>query len=126
MQRPPCQSAASHSNLEFYIRLTIFKCDEQKPNCANCVKQGTVCEYRPSTGQESREASNVSPLPIGTPAFTPSSTDGTSGFLDQQPLPDFGSITINGASSQPDLALNIPQLRLLQYVLSYVIESLST
>ncbi|RYN53340.1 hypothetical protein AA0114_g4491 [Alternaria tenuissima] len=125
MQRPPCQSVPSHSDLEIYIRLTIFKCDEQKPNCANCVKQGTVCEYRPSTGQESREASNVSPLPIGTPAFTPSSTDGTSGFLDQQPLPDFGSITINGASSQPDLALNIPQLRLLHHYTTVTAKSLA-
>ncbi|KAF2828114.1 hypothetical protein CC86DRAFT_381072 [Ophiobolus disseminans] len=79
------------------------KCDEQKPNCANCVKQGTPCEYRPS---KSREGSNSSPVPIAT--LTPLSTEGT--VLDLSP-PVLPSI-----SHHPDpLPLNISQLRLLHH-----------
>jgi hypothetical protein len=82
------------------------ECDEQKPACANCVKQGTACEYRPS---RSREASNPSP-----PVFTPSSTEGACTFVDR-PLPEYGPNPTNGVSG-PDLTLNLPQMRLLQYV----------
>jgi hypothetical protein len=107
----PCKGR--HVKVRFYIgqsrlhTLTIMKCDEQKPNCANCVKQGTSCDYRPS---QSREVSNTSP-----PVFTPSSTEGACTFVDQQPLPEYGLVPTNGVS-EPDLTLNIPQMRLLQYV----------
>ncbi|KAJ8117155.1 hypothetical protein OPT61_g1577 [Boeremia exigua] len=78
------------------------KCDEQQPDCANCVKQGTSCEYRPL---KSREGSSGSPLPV-TSAYT-SPTEG--GVLE----PSVPSLSI--PLVQDPLALNLLQLRLLHH-----------
>ncbi|RMZ70815.1 RTA1 like [Pyrenophora seminiperda CCB06] len=100
------------------------KCDEQRPNCGNCVKHGTAstCEYRPS---RSREASMASPLPTSTSTFTPSSTDGTGNIHDQQPLPEFGPLLTNGASATTELTLNISQMRLLHHWMTVTAKSLA-
>jgi hypothetical protein len=77
-----------------------LKCDEQKPDCANCVKQGTPCEYRPS---KSREASTGSPMPITT--LTPTLTGAV--------IANANTLT-NG--TEPDITtLNVTQLRLLHH-----------
>jgi hypothetical protein len=97
------------------------KCDEQKPNCANCVKQGTVCEYRPLNSRDGSIA-NTSPLAAGsTPTFTPSVV-GTpmssgDGMVLEHTISDFNAVQMNGVPLiGPDLTLNIAQMRLLQYV----------
>jgi hypothetical protein len=74
------------------------KCDEQKPSCANCVKQGTSCEYRPS---KSRETSTGSPMPVATPTPIPLSLETPS------------SNPANGLDS--DLSLNVTQIRLIHH-----------
>ncbi|KAH6644561.1 hypothetical protein C7974DRAFT_408233 [Boeremia exigua] len=79
------------------------KCDEQQPDCANCVKQGTSCEYRPS---KSREGSTGSPLPVPA-TYTPSSTEG--GVFDPA-LPN-----LSFTPTQDLTVLNLPQLRLLHH-----------
>ncbi|KAL6157086.1 hypothetical protein ACJQWK_06688 [Exserohilum turcicum] len=79
------------------------KCDEQKPNCTNCVKQGTAYEYRPPA---SSEASHTSPLP------------------GQQLLPRLGAAA-NTASAGTGLALNIPQLRLLHHYMTATAKTLA-
>jgi hypothetical protein len=98
---------------------TILKCDEQKPDCANCVKQGTVCEYRP---RSNREASNLNlPLPAAGNPFSTHSAAGTpmssgDGMVFDQTISDFNAIPTNGAPGGPDTTVNITQMRLLQYV----------
>jgi hypothetical protein len=84
-------------------RLTNWKCDEQRPDCANCVKQRTPCEYKST---QSRDASTGSPLRL--PPFTPPSlaTD-SNGF--NQPLSDLSTNT------SPGITLNVQQLRLLHH-----------
>ncbi|USP80207.1 hypothetical protein yc1106_07481 [Curvularia clavata] len=97
--------------------MAAYSCDEQKPSCANCVKQGADCEYRAPT---SREASHTSPLPDGTPTLTSSDADsartgvGAGTISEQQLLSESGPAPVNDNLARTDLTLNIPQLRLLQ------------
>ncbi|KAF9695356.1 hypothetical protein EKO04_006459 [Ascochyta lentis] len=88
------------------------KCDEQQPNCANCVKQGTPCEYRPP---KSREGSTGSPLPVVS-AYTPSSTEG--GVFE----PAARDIPVTPIHDP--LALNILQMRLLHHYTTVTAQSL--
>lgn len=92
------------------------QCDEQKPNCANCVKQGTSCEYRTSKG--SREPSFGSPVADVTASATPSSQNG---HVIDQAIP---SATIS-ASDINDVPLNISQMRLIHHYMTVTAKSLA-
>ncbi|KAH3965278.1 hypothetical protein HBI24_028490 [Parastagonospora nodorum] len=86
------------------------KCDEQRPNCANCVKQGTPCEYK---SPKSREPLTGSPMPIAS--LTPTSTDAI--VPEKNTVPDGGS---------PDITnLNIAQLRLLHHYTTVTAKTLA-
>ncbi|KAH7406824.1 hypothetical protein DE146DRAFT_607468 [Phaeosphaeria sp. MPI-PUGE-AT-0046c] len=74
------------------------QCDELRPNCTQCVKQGTSCEYRQLT---SREASLGSPRPVATISSSTEHSNGT-------PTAQFRE-----ESYSTDL--NISQLRLLHH-----------
>ncbi|KAF1923248.1 uncharacterized protein M421DRAFT_330253 [Didymella exigua CBS 183.55] len=88
------------------------KCDEQQPNCANCVKQGTPCEYRAA---KSREGSIGSPLPV-TSTYTPSSTEGG------VPEPSIPGLPVSPV--QGPTAINLLQLRLLHHYTTVTAQSL--
>ncbi|KAH8727988.1 hypothetical protein GQ44DRAFT_702487 [Phaeosphaeriaceae sp. PMI808] len=88
------------------------KCDEQRPNCANCVKQGTICQYRSSMGQEP-------PIEPSTPitTSTPSTTEGST--VDQAlPIPPTASV-------HSDTALNLSQLRLFHHYTTVTAQTLA-
>ncbi|KAL6707517.1 hypothetical protein ACN47E_004087 [Coniothyrium glycines] len=82
------------------------KCDEQKPNCANCVKQGTPCEYKPLDG--SRNTPHESPVDVASPSVTPNPNGGS---IVDQAFPT-GQSHLGTAN---EVAVNISQLRLLHH-----------
>jgi len=95
------------------LRLTTYKCDEQRPNCANCVKQGTPCEYRLS---QSRDASIGSPPRL--PPFTPLSLAADTNRFGQ-------TISDWSANTGPDITLNVQQLKLLHHYTTVTAKTLA-
>jgi hypothetical protein len=93
-------------------RLINQQCDEQQPNCANCVKQGTPCEYRKT---KSREGSTGSPLPANS-GYTPVSTDG--GVFE----PTIPALPVTPV--QDVMTPNVLQLRLLHHYTTVTAQSL--
>lgn len=85
-----------HSILEYAD--ICCQCDELKPNCTQCVKQGTACEYRqPPT----REASLGSPLPVASASSSTENARETPASQTQE--------------ERHSTDLNISQLRLLHH-----------
>jgi hypothetical protein len=81
------------------------------PNCANCVKQGVACEYKPS---KSREASTASPVRVTTSTSSP-----TEAAILNSVLPGL----VSGVNV--DLNLDIPQLRLLHHYTTVTAKTLA-
>jgi hypothetical protein len=115
VQRATCQGCSArlgggrHSNVE----ANYPQCDEQQPNCANCVKQGTSCEYRPA---KSREPSTGSPMPLA--ALTPMPNEANVVDTPQPILP------AKGPGLDP-IEPNVTQLRLMHHYTTVTAKTLA-
>lgn len=113
MQGKTREGIPLHRQLRCSANHVQSQCDEQQPSCANCVKQGTPCEYR-LLGD--RTQSNGSPLPVSS--ITPSSAEAAP--------PDTAHATPNTAICQnPELVLNVSQLQLLHHYTTVTAKTLA-
>jgi hypothetical protein len=89
-ERQPLRSCYSSLNVQ---------CDEKHPNCTNCVRYGSKCEYR--LFRKVSESYGSTPVLNG---------------LDTPSSPQNPALSIDTNTNQShDMALNIPQLRLLHH-----------
>lgn len=92
------------------------QCDEQKPFCANCVRQETICAYK--SLKTSHECLSGSPVAIATASATPPFLEGQ---LVDETLPD-GSPHVNRSIN---LNLQITQMQLIHHHITVTSKTLS-